>query len=311
MEISNNPKVDPRAVMAAGSKSFSFAAAFFSQEQREGAALLYRWCRYCDDQVDQCLTEAEKLKTVELLRVKTLLAFDPESRLLEDPPFAALQLVARKFSIPKQYALDLLQGFQLDAENRRYETWEDLDRYGYHVAGTVGLMMCYVMGVTSPQALQHAIHLGIAMQLTNIARDVSEDFEMGRVYLPQEELRKSNLVREEELSSQEGQAKAWPIVLALLSRADQHYSLGIEGIQYLPWRAAITIRVAAYIYRRIGGVILRQTKTSRFRVRAITSFSEKCWATVQALWHQGLGHSPIGSEEMRPMALDHWQKTGP
>jgi phytoene synthase len=256
-----------RAVMAAGSQSFDFAAKALPEWQREGARYLYTWCRHCDDRVDMAPTLAEKLTNVAKLEEQTKLSW------IDIPPgdlvFRAFGQVCSGYQIPREYPLDLLAGMRADAEGRRYETIEDLELYCYYVAGTVGLMMCHVMGVSNPAALHHAVDLGIAMQLTNISRDVREDFEQGRVFLPLSWLREAE-IPENDLMNEKYRDALVGVVNRLLAHAKAKYASGDRGLRYLHWRSALAIRVASGVYSGIGREVLR---------RGPRAWDERCFTT--------------------------------
>ena len=158
-----------------GSKSFAAAAKLFDRDTRRSVLMLYAWCRHCDDVVDgQALghnttAPADAAAQVERLRNQTLSAYagEPQSA----PAFAAFQDVALRHAISPHHAFDHLAGFAMDAADARYETIDDTLRYCYHVAGVVGLMMASIMGARDAAVLDRACDLGLAFQLTNIARD--------------------------------------------------------------------------------------------------------------------------------------------
>ena len=267
--------VPPREVIAKGSKSFFLASLFFGREARVGAWDLYRWCRYCDDQIDeaggakefeakraaaaQLLPQLEAFRRLQQLRNATGAAIAGawvEGAI--EPAFFGLGRLAQTYGLPPKYPFELLQGFELDARGEVYESFEDLLKYAYHVAGVVGVMMCYVMGVSHSRALRHAVALGNAMQITNIARDVAEDAQLGRIYLPRQWLREFQIEPREILSPTSADA-IHAIRLRLLDRADDLYRLGYEGLPYLPLRAAAAVSIAGSIYSAIG----RKIRTSK------------------------------------------------
>jgi phytoene synthase len=240
-----------------GSKSFFGAARLFDAATRESAFLLYAWCRHCDDQVDgetlgfkaapgaPCPRRARLEDLV--LATRRALRGEPAA----DPVFAALQRVTSRHAIPERYPLELLEGFAMDVEGRRYATAEDLFLYCYHVAGVVGLMMAHVMGVREPETLQRAADLGLALQLTNIARDVLEDAAHGRVYLPLEWLDEAGVAADAVAEPRHREAVA-ATVARLLDAAAHFYASGDEGIRHLPWRSAWAVAVARRVYSEIG-----------------------------------------------------------
>jgi phytoene synthase len=144
----------------------------------------------------------------------------------------------------------------MDVEGRRYATAEDLFLYCYHVAGVVGLMMAHVMGTRQPETLQRAADLGIALQLTNIARDVVEDAAVGRVYLPLAWLDEAG-VPADAVAEPRHRAKVAGVVARLLAAADHFYASGDEGIRHLPLRSAWAVAVARGVYSEIGARVRR------------------------------------------------------
>jgi phytoene synthase len=162
----------------------------------------------------------------------------------------------------------------MDADGRTYATVADLLDYCYCVAGVVGLMMCHVLGVSSDDALPHAAHLGIAMQLTNICRDVREDFERGRSYLPVEMLPGDvqwAIARDVEAGRADTPPALRTVVRELLGLAESYYRSGDEGLQYLAPRCALSIRTARMVYSGIG----RRIEAANCNVLAGRSFLTK------------------------------------
>lgn len=244
-------------VLAEHSKSFALAGRLFPPGPREDAAAVYAWCRLSDDAIDLAPMGAKAQALVaereRLARVYS--DADPGDEILR-----AFQEVVRARRIPVCYPEELLAGLAMDADCRRYETLEELLLYCYRVAGTVGLMMCHVMGVSDPRGLRHAAHLGMAMQLTNISRDVLEDWGRGHVYLPDELL---GARAADALWARLGDAQLprhlepelRRAVARLLEHAAQLYRSGDVGMRWLSWRCALSVRTARYVYSAIGDVI--------------------------------------------------------
>ena len=181
-----------RWMITKGSKSFSLAARLFDSGTRDAAFFLYGWCRYCDDQVDRAgMEESREQLEQRLAKLSEATRSVFSGAAQEQAVFIAMQYIVQRYSIPAHYALELIEGMAMDARGTRYQTFNDLALYCYRVAGTVGLMMSHVMGLRDEQALKHAADLGIAMQLTNIARDITEDASMSRIYLPLRMVRRS------------------------------------------------------------------------------------------------------------------------
>lgn len=266
-----------KKMIEVGSKSFSLAAKLFDESTRDAAFFLYGWCRYCDDQIDRAKNLRIQEERVKELRAETEKAFDGQP--CNNPVFIALSHIAKQYNIPRHYALELIEGMAMDVRREAYWTIDDLRLYCYRVAGTVGLMMSHVMGVSDPRALRHAADLGSAMQLTNIARDVREDAEMGRVYLP--------LLWMDEAGVPEGQimqpryrASVAQVVKRLLGAADGYYASGAAGLKYLPWRAAIAVSVASEVYSQIGRQVLARGERA-WDSRTIVSKWGKAWAVMR------------------------------
>jgi phytoene synthase len=303
-----------REAIRKGSKSFAAAARLFDPETRGNVYKLYAWCRYCDDVIDgqelgfakaepQTSTIDERLTHIRGLTERAL-AGEP----MDEPEFQALQQIVQRYAIPHRHPMDLIEGFAMDAADYRYETLEDTLLYCYHVAGVVGVMMTYVMGVQDAAVLRRAADLGIAFQLTNIARDVMDDASAGRCYLPHELLRRYG-VPTDDLANPAHRANVVKVAKELLRVADRYYESAAEGVRALPLRAAWAICTARGVYRDIGEIVLSQGETA-WQQRAVVSKSRKmfwvCAGGMRALGAVGLKrfrHAP-------PRAPDLWMKPG-
>jgi len=267
-----------RDAISDGSKSFSMAAKLFASDTRDASFALYAFCRHCDDTVDRDLPKEELRRRVALLESAVRATFRGE------PPgniaFQALGVYARRHRIPEEYALELVRGMAMDAEGTRYRTLEDLLQYCHRVAGVVGLMLSHAMGVTSDRALRHAADLGLAMQLTNIARDVAEDAAMGRVYLPEEWLVEAGL-SPADVGQPAYAGRVAGVVRRLLDEADSRYRSGAEGFRYLPMRSAFAVATAGRVYQAIGASV-RASGAKAWECRAKTSKAQKLLAAFEA-----------------------------
>jgi phytoene synthase len=254
-------------------RSFSWAARLLPARVRDDATLLYAWCRRCDDAIDLAPDPATARAAGARLRreLDTVCGDGP----VMHPVLDGMRQVLARNRIPRRYADELLDGMAMDVGRVRYARVDDLLVYCYRVAGTVGIMMAHIMGVREGAALRHATDLGIAMQLTNICRDVAEDERRDRVYLPAELLRSS-------LRPTASGARAAEAVAALLRIADDHYRSGDEGLPALPAPCAAAVRAARLIYAEIGAVIARRRFDVR-RGRAIVSPWRKLWLVLRAL----------------------------
>lgn len=270
--------MNAKAAIAKGSKSFFLASLFFPRAMREDCWILYRWCRACDDRID--LAPNAAFASVALARLtdetRTALAGYGGSE-----EFAALGELFSRRKIPHELAFDLLRGMAKDTYGAHYHTLQDVESYAYDVAGSVGLIMTYVMGVTDATAAPHAKHMGEAMQLTNIARDVDEDFRRGRIYLPSLWLSEEG-IDPTRLTAKEQHAKVFRVVTRLLDRAETLYRSGLAGLKFLPWRAALAVGAAAFIYRAIGHKMRKQGPSS-LQHRAVVGLGQKLFLAFCSL----------------------------
>lgn len=244
--------------IAQGSGSFAAASRLFDRETRRSVVMLYAWCRHCDDVVDgqrlgwgQTAQEpAAALRRVEELVAQTGLALRGGADTLP-APFRALAEVARRHRIPHRYAFEHLSGFGMDALGRRYDGFGDTLDYCYRVAGVVGVMMAMVMGRRDDATLDRAAHLGLAFQLTNIARDVLDDHAAGRLYLPADWLAEEG-VPPAGVGDVRHRAAVARVAHRLVDAAEPYYRSAAEGVARLPLRSAWAVAAARGMYREIG-----------------------------------------------------------
>lgn len=235
-----------RAVLSKHARSFRLAAFFLPAQATDDAAVVYALCRLIDDLADESPDPA--IARLELSKLQAELRQEAVPR----PLVSHFLRMAAEKQIEVQAALDLIEGALSDLDPVRISDDAVLDLYCYRVAGTVGLLMCGVLGVTDPTARRHAIALGMAMQLTNLCRDVVEDARMGRVYLPESRLTAEGIRPEGLLAGTADRAALSRVVRALLRRADGLYDLGRAGMGYIPLRSRVAIFVAARLYQGIG-----------------------------------------------------------
>ena len=242
--------------LARHAKSFHFASHVLPAACRAEAAVLYAWCRAADDAIDLAPRDAPRENLARLEReLDGVYAGLPQTDLV----LAAFQEVVRSRAVPPEYPTELLAGLAMDIEKDRYATLDELLQYCFRVAGTVGLMMSHVLGVSDPAALRQAAHLGIALQLTNICRDVREDWDRGRLYLPLDMLSRAgapdlDVHLHGELPAMAHAAVA-TVVRRLLNQADLYYRSGDHGIAALSPRCALSVRTARLVYAAIGDCI--------------------------------------------------------
>ncbi|MBB4660111.1 phytoene/squalene synthase family protein [Parvularcula dongshanensis] len=271
--------------IAKGSRSFALASLLFRPTMRRHAHMLYAWCRHCDDVIDgQNLGFGEDSKAgaahtprrsdLDALRSETLAALRGGE--VSSAPMAAFREVALATDMPAHHPLDLLRGFEMDVEARDYRTISDTLEYCYHVAGVVGVMMAIVMGVDpdDQETLDRAADLGIAFQLTNIARDVVDDAAIGRVYLPSDWLAEHGIDGPEGVLDPANRDGVSDVARRLLAVAERYYESAGPGVRRLPIRAGFAVAAARGVYRDIGRVV-RQRGPAAWDVRARTSKKRK------------------------------------
>ena len=242
-----------REAIRNGSKSFRAASRLFDRDTREKAWLLYCWCRHCDDICDgQTYGFPGGIRgNVAVLRGKTDQVIRGES--LQELPFQALSLLLSECPIPERFLHDHLRGFSLDEASWQPSTEEDLALYCYYVAGTVGCMMAILMGVPADDAetLERAADLGIAFQLSNIARDIREDLDAGRCYLPIEWMAQAGVTRETLFDAGNEEALT-AIVRRLVDSVEIYEASARRGVEKLPFRSRLAVLSALRIYGAIG-----------------------------------------------------------
>ncbi|GAC1364141.1 MAG: phytoene/squalene synthase family protein [Polyangiales bacterium] len=248
-----------RETIAHHSKSFALASKLLPAGCRDEAAVIYAWCRRADDAIDLVPAADQPAALARLERELDAIARGDD---LADPILAATRDVVQARAIPVDYLRELLAGMAMDVDDARYPTLDALLVYCFRVAGTVGLMMCHVMGVRDRAALRHAVHLGIAMQLTNVCRDVAEDWTRNRLYLPADLLSEAGAAsldarRDGAIGDGERRAVA-QVVERLLAEADRYYASGDRGLPALSWRCALAVRTARLVYSSIGARLARR-----------------------------------------------------
>jgi 15-cis-phytoene synthase len=234
-------------LMAGGSKSFFAASRVLPGRVREPATALYAFCRVADDAIDNSATPLLALADLSR-RLDDIYAGRPQSPVCDH----ALAHVVHGYQLPRALPDALLEGFAWDAEGRRYETIDALHDYGARVAGAVGAMMAVVMETRDRAALARACELGLAMQLTNIARDVGEDARNGRLYLPRQWMREAGLDPDAWLAAPTFSPALAGVVERLLAEADRLYLRAECGVAALPRDCRPGIQAARLVYGEIG-----------------------------------------------------------
>ena len=268
-----NDTLDPDRILAAKGKSFYWARHLLGARHSSRATRLYRFCRYVDDLADEDQSVASAKKNIAALR-DSILSGSTEDVVVQD----GITLI-NDCQIDKRVVLDLIAGVCSDTELVRMADEAHLIQYCYQVAGTVGLMMCKVLDVDHPKAEAFAIDLGMAMQLTNVCRDIQADALVDRRYIPSalvDGLAPSELIE----PSDAHKKMVKQAVATLLNLADDYYQSGEQGLSYLPFRARLSILVAARIYREIGQKLRRQ-ECEYWHQRIVVSKAKKLMLTTE------------------------------
>ncbi|CAN5219922.1 phytoene/squalene synthase family protein [soil metagenome] len=261
--------------MTERAKTFAWASQFLAVTIRCDLETLYTFCRYVDDSVDKSDDELEARLALQQIRVDL-----EKSNSTLAPVAEFLELAARR-NIPLVLALELVSGVQSDINLVQMSCEEELLRYCYRVAGTVGLMVCFLLGVNNRDALAAAIDLGIAMQLTNIVRDVTEDYLQGRIYLPVE-LISGQAIAAAFRQDGDAQTDVFEAVNHLIAKSETYYRSSDCGICWLPAPTRLAILTASRAYRKIGRLILSSPERY-FRERISTSRIDKQVCLLSAI----------------------------
>ena len=242
-----------RRLLCHGSRSFHIASQFLPLRLRESACGLYAFCRVADDLVDLGEDPAQALSVLHH-RLDLIYAGVPENH----PVDRVMSQIVTDHALPRGLLDALLEGFAWDAEGKQYETLSEVCDYGARVAGTVGVMMAILMGVEDRHTLARAADLGVAMQLTNICRDVGEDARAGRLYLPRQMLRDEGIDPNAFLASPVPGPGLTTVIKKLLNQAEERYQLADQGIMQLPRGCRPGIRAARKLYAEIGHTLAKR-----------------------------------------------------
>ena len=267
-------------------KTFYFASHVLPAQKRSDAYAVYAFCRYVDDQIDLAPDETARREAFSRLQRLLQAAYEPaaestrETELLPWWP-AYLETIQRR-AIPQNYFQDLLAGVEMDRGQVRIKTWEELETYCYHVASVVGLIMVHVLTEPSPELLKPARDLGTAMQLTNILRDIREDWERDRLYLPLIELEKFGL-KPDDIAVHRMSGSFRDMMRFQIGRARAYYSYAEPGIAALPNDGS---RFCARLMSTVYGAILDEIERADYEVyrgRVRVSFARKLWLSLRSL----------------------------
>jgi phytoene synthase len=283
------------AVLKSHGRSFYFASQLLSPIYRSRAARLYAFCRFVDDIADESSDQAQANHDLEQIKLALKHGHSPHSCVAD-----MLDLM-QETNMPIAPVCSLIDGMQSDLKHVRIEDEDALLHYAYQVAGTVGLMMCFVLDVRDQNAWPFAIDLGIGMQLTNIARDVGQDAKNGRIYLPatwQYQLVASDIV-DPNVDQKKYLQTATERILTL---AEFYYRSGLSGVGYLPPAARYGIIVAARVYREIGQKVAQAGYQSWDR-RAVVSQPRKVLCAASALVRYAMHHRMRNSHPLHERSL--------
>ncbi len=281
--------------LAKNGKSFYWASHLLGRQMATDAAELYSLCRLLDDiadcNIDGMDTE-EGTKRLRYIRSQLIQIDAGDKPDQPDPALIQYMSLMNRRKIPVMPLIHLLDGLLLDQSTMLVKDEAELVVYAYHVAGAVGLLMCPVLGCNDSKALRFAVDMGIGMQLTNIARDILEDAQMGRRYLPETwtgKLSPDQIIACAQAPDSQDYKQIQSATDRILTLAEQYYESGRLGLGFLPMRARYGIAVAADVYRAIG-TRLRARQLRWGDGRVVTSRVEKLSASLQAL--SGLYHQP-------------------
>lgn len=271
-------------------RSFYFAAKFLPKHKQRAVYPIYAFCRHIDDAIDEIGDgdEASAIQIVEHWKLRLNAVYKEqkiEGRRTKDKEqnlvLLAWRDLLKTYKIKQELPLELMKGVVQDTHMKRYQTFNELYVYCYRVASTVGLMASEIFGYADKKTLEYAEALGIAMQLTNILRDVKEDAAMDRIYLPQKDLQKFN-VSEKQIFDGDCDENFVELMKFQISRAKDYYATAEKGIGLLEKDTRFTVLLAARIYKQILEKIEKQNYNI-FLKRAHTTLSQKIFS-VPKIW---------------------------
>ncbi len=268
-----------RFITKTHAKTFYMATRFLPNEKQRGIFAIYGLCRYLDDLVDeaedliinQAITIEEIDEKLEMFKQRLIDVY--AGKIVHDPILTAFSDTLKKYNISMELPFLLMEGVKMDLVKSRFKTFEEVYDYSYRVASVVGLMTSEVFGYVDKKALDHAVDLGIAMQLTNILRDIGEDLEKGRIYIPKEELEDFGIT-ENELFDKKLNSRFEELMKFQIARTRDYYKRSDEGIQMLSGDSRLPVYLARYNYSRILDKI-EENNYNVFDTRAYLNYTEK------------------------------------
>ena len=262
-----------RQILKFYSKSFFISTLLLPRKKRKAVFALYGFCRFADNLVDKPRNRSrdDLINEIQYLGEELKVAY--HSGASEHPVLAAFVDVAKQYKIPIEYPCDLFKGLLMDVEHQHYKNFDDLHLFCHRVAGVIGLMMTHILGYTDNKAFDYASKLGIAMQLTNILRDVQEDKNNNRIYLPLEDMEKFN-VNEDDILKEKYSSHIKELIKFSANRAHQYYEEALPGVKMLTKECQFAIYSASDIYRYILDEI-RRNDYNPFIGRVFTTQTKK------------------------------------
>jgi len=282
MQISSNDLKECKLLIKEGSHSFYAASRLLPKYVRDPAIVLYAFCRIADDVVDKNINAKTPI-----LDLKKRLSLVYQKKPMNSATDRAFSALVETYDLPKELPDALIQGLQWDYEGKRFNTLSELYSYCARVASSVGVMMCLLMNVRDEDALARACDLGIAMQLTNISRDVGEDARNGRLYIPQEWMKDQNININQFLKEPQNFPQISIFVKKLLNQADFFYKRAGAGYFSLPRDCRPGIFSAGKIYSQIGKHIAASNYDS-INKRAYTTTFEKFLLLLSSVGNSAL-----------------------
>lgn len=290
-----NAYAECRAITRYHAKTFYMATRFLPNHKQRGIFAIYALCRYIDDLVDeaedlmekQALNQADIKKKLDLWKQKLQDTYDGLSQ--DNAILIAFSDVLKRYHIPIEMPFELMEGVCMDLYKNRYQTFNEVYDYSFKVASIVGLMTSQVFGYESREALGYAVDLGIAMQLTNILRDVGEDLRKNRIYLPKEDLEKFG-VSEQDLFNHNLNDNVKALLDFQIQRARRYYSRSEKGIALLSWDSQLPVYLALQNYSRILDKI-EQNNYDVFTLRAYLNATEKFFILPQVYYQARMASS--------------------
>jgi len=290
-----------RQTLSGGSRSFWVASQLLPGTLKNAACGLYAFCREADDAIDEVARHEQGQALAELHRRLDRI-YNPQQNVLNSATDRVLAAIVKEHHLPRPLLDALLEGFSWDAAGRRYQSLSDVFDYSARVAGTVGVMMAVLMGVRDGHTLARAADLGVAMQLTNIARDVGEDARAGRLYLPTDLLRAEGICPETFLAQPRYSDGLGRVVQKLLDTADSLYQRSEHGVPSLPLGCRPGILAARTLYAAIGDK-LRTLGYNSVDTRSMLGMSQKLALVMRTVRIQNLPQSHLKDAPLPEVAF--------